>query len=155
MINPCRPYCVIFLFVRIDTNQDGLHLCIIVFELWKCEKKIRNCGGDSCDLTPRSRVTHIDGLVQDCSNSSALAMELLHSYAEPSIYTFKSLLWRHNGRDGVSNHPPHDCLPGADQRKHQSSTSPAFVRDINRWPVNSPHKGKVTRKMFPFDDVIK
>ena len=43
---------------------------------------------------------------------------------------------------------------GADQRKHQSSTSPAFVRGIHRSPVNSPHKGPVTRKMFPFDDVI-
>ena len=43
---------------------------------------------------------------------------------------------------------------GADQRKHQSSTSLAFVRGIHRWPVNSPHKGPVTRKMFPFDDVI-
>ena len=36
----------------------------------------------------------------------------------------------------------------ADQRKHQSSASLAFVR------VNSPHKWPVTRKMFPFDDVI-
>ena len=43
---------------------------------------------------------------------------------------------------------------GANQRKHQSSASLAFVRGIHRWPVNSPHKGPVTRKMFPFDDVI-
>ena len=43
---------------------------------------------------------------------------------------------------------------GADQRKHQSSASLAFVRGIRRWPVNSPHKGPVTRKKFPFDDVI-
>ena len=42
----------------------------------------------------------------------------------------------------------------ADQRKHQNSTSLAFVRGINRGPVNSPHKWPVTRKMFPFDDVI-
>ena len=42
----------------------------------------------------------------------------------------------------------------ADQRKHQSSASLAFVRGINRGPVNSPHKWPVTRKMFPFDDVI-
>ena len=41
-----------------------------------------------------------------------------------------------------------------DQRKHQSSASLAFVRGIHRRPVNSPHKGPVTRKMFPFDDVI-
>ena len=43
---------------------------------------------------------------------------------------------------------------GAYQRKHQSYTSLAFVRRIHRWPVISPHKGPVTRKMFPFDDVI-
>ena len=33
----------------------------------------------------------------------------------------------------------------ADQRKHQSSASLAFVREFT---------GPVTRKMFPFDDVI-
>ena len=42
----------------------------------------------------------------------------------------------------------------ADQRKHQSSASLAFEWEIHRWPVNSPHKWLVTRKMFPFDDVI-
>ena len=45
------------------------------------------------------------------------------------------------------------CL-GVYQRKHQSSASLAFVRGIQRWPVNSPHKWSVTRKLFPFDDVI-
>ena len=43
---------------------------------------------------------------------------------------------------------------GVDQRKHRSSASLAFVRGIHRWPVNSPHTGPVTRRMFPFDDVI-
>ena len=43
---------------------------------------------------------------------------------------------------------------GADKKKHQSSASLAFARGIHRSPVNSPHKWPVTRKMFPFDDVI-
>ena len=43
---------------------------------------------------------------------------------------------------------------GADQRKHQSSASLAFVRGIHRWLVNSLYKWPVTRKMFPFDAVI-
>ena len=43
---------------------------------------------------------------------------------------------------------------GTDQRKHQSSASLAFVRGIHRGPVNSPHKGPVTRRMFPFDDAV-
>ena len=44
---------------------------------------------------------------------------------------------------------------GADQRNHESSASLAFVWGIHRRPVNSLHKWPVTRKMFPFDDVIK
>ena len=43
---------------------------------------------------------------------------------------------------------------GTDQRKHQSSASLAFVRRIHWWPLNSPHKGPVSWKMFPFDDII-
>ena len=43
---------------------------------------------------------------------------------------------------------------GADQRIYQSSAYLVFVWGIHRWPVNSPHKWAVTRKMFPFDDVI-
>ena len=42
----------------------------------------------------------------------------------------------------------------AGQRKHQSSASLVFVRGLHRGPVNSPHKGPATRKMFPFDNVI-
>ena len=69
-----------------------------------------------------------------------------------------ALQWRHNGHDCVSNHQPYHCLHNrlfnTDQRKHQSSASLAFVRGIHRGPVNSPHKWPVTRKTFPFDDVI-
>ena len=43
---------------------------------------------------------------------------------------------------------------GADQSKHQSSASLAYVWGIHRGPVNSPPKWPVTRKIFPFDDVI-
>ena len=43
---------------------------------------------------------------------------------------------------------------GADQRGHQSSASLSLLREIHRSPVDSPHKGPVTRKIFPFDEVI-
>ena len=43
---------------------------------------------------------------------------------------------------------------GADQRKHQSSASLAFVRANHRWPVNALHKWPVKRKLFQFDGVI-
>ena len=42
-----------------------------------------------------------------------------------------------------------------DQRNHQNSASLALVRGIHRWPVNSPHKGSVTRKMFPFVVIMR
>ena len=69
-----------------------------------------------------------------------------------------SFQWRHNEPDGASNHQPHNCLlnlySDIDQRKHQSSASLVFMRGIHWWTVNSPHKRPVTRKMFPFDDII-
>ena len=43
----------------------------------------------------------------------------------------------------------------ADQTKHQSSAPLAVVRGIHRGPMNSQHQWPVTRKMFPFDDVIR
>ena len=40
------------------------------------------------------------------------------------------------------------------KKKHQSFASLAFVRGIHRCPVDSLHKGPVTWKKLPFDDVI-
>ena len=73
-----------------------------------------------------------------------------------SYFLWLPLQWRHNGRESVSNHQPYDCLLNRifRRRKLQSSASLAFVRGIHRGQVNSPHKWPVTRKMFPFDDVI-
>ena len=81
-------------------------------------------------------------------------LKVLFSQCTRTLATFS---WCYNGRDEVSNHQPHDCSTvhsAADQRKHQSSPSLAFVRAIHPWAVNSPHKWPVTQKMFPFDDVI-
>ena len=68
------------------------------------------------------------------------------------------LLWRHNGRNGVSNHQPYDCLLKLLFRHRSKKTSKLRVTGlcggIHRWPVNSPHKEPVTRNMFPFDYVI-
>ena len=66
--------------------------------------------------------------------------------------------WRHNGRNGVSNHQPPDCLLNHLFRRRSNKISKlrvtALCAGIHRWPVNSPHKGPVTRKIVPFDDVI-
>ena len=74
------------------------------------------------------------------------------------VKSWSPLQWRHNERDGVSNHQPYDCLLMRLFRQRSKKTSKlrvtGFVRGIHRWPVNSPHKGPVTRKMFPFDDIF-
>ena len=72
--------------------------------------------------------------------------------------TLRTLPWRHNGRDSVSNHQPHDCLLNRLFRRRTKKTPKLRVTGlcagIHRGPVNSPDKWPVTRKMFPFDDVI-
>ena len=87
---------------------------------------------------------------------------------KPAIHAFKVI-----GSPGITFYLYNDGIMGAiasqitsltivystvysdeDERKHQSSASLAFVWGIHRWPVNSPHKWPVTRKMFPFDEVI-
>ena len=45
-------------------------------------------------------------------------------------YIIYTLQWRHNGYDGVSNHQPHHCLHNRLLRKHQSSSSLAFLRHL-------------------------
>ena len=68
------------------------------------------------------------------------------------------LQWRHNERDGVSNHQHHDYLLNCLFGHRSKKTSKLRVTGLcgRNTPVTGefPHKGPVTRKMFPFDDVI-
>ena len=63
-----------------------------------------------------------------------------------------ALHWSHNDYDGVSNHQPHGCLLNRLFRRRSKKTSKLRVTGL--CAGNSPHKGSVTRKMVPFDDVI-
>ena len=82
-----------------------------------------------------------------CTNSLSAA----HSVSMPSQ-------WRHNDHDSVSNHQPHGCLLNRLFRRRSKKTSKLRFTGLcvgnSPGPVKSPHKGPVTRKMFPFDDVI-
>ena len=111
-----------------------------------------------------------DGLVQERCISSAIAMELCLSCTHPYI---QSLLFRITSilqcckkghytdvimsalASQITSLPVvYSVYSGSEQRKHQSSASLAFVRGIHWWLVNSPQKGPVTQKQFPFDDII-
>ena len=62
-----------------------------------------------------------------------------------------SLPLPHNEHYSVSNYWRLDCLINRLFRRRSKQTSK--LRVTGRWPVDSPHKGPVTRKMFPSDDV--
>ena len=71
-----------------------------------------------------------------------------------------SLVWRQNERDAMASQITSLTIvysivySDTDQRKDQITAWLAFVRGIHQWPMISPHKGPVMRKMFSFDDVI-
>ena len=70
----------------------------------------------------------------------------------------RSLHWRHNERDGVSNNHTQDCLLNRLFKRRSKKTpklpDTGLCEGIHRSPVNSPHKGPVTWKMFSFDGII-
>ena len=87
-----------------------------------------------------------------CSNGKFLihyshTLELLQSCTKPLL----SLQWCHNEHDGVSKHLLLDCILNRLFRRRSKKTSKLCVTGLceGNSPVNSPHKGPVTRKMFP------
>ena len=54
----------------------------------------------------------------------------------------------------MSNHQPHECLLNCLFRRRRKKTSKLRVTGLCVSTVNSPHKWPVTRKMFPFGNVI-
>ena len=79
---------------------------------------------------------------------------------EWTLFRWSTLQWCRNEYDGVSNHLPRGYLLKRLFRRRSKKKSKlrvtglCFVRGIHRSPVNSPHKGPVTRKLSPFDDVV-
>ena len=77
----------------------------------------------------------------------------------PGVCYVSALQWRHNGRDGVSNHQRLHCLLNCwfSRRFKKNKNIKLRVTGLcvgHRWPVNSPHKMPVTRKLFLLDAVI-
>ena len=92
----------------------------------------------------------------DCHSTKEITLKTWVTFdcIEPEMHN-ASLQWRHNGYGGVSNHQPYRCLHNRlFRRRSKKISSLTFVWGIHRWPVNSPHKWPVTRKIFPIDDVI-
>ena len=109
------------------------------------------CKGDNIKNSP-------DNDHQTTCISQLIAFRFINFWNIKVSFWILALQWCHNERDGVSNHLRIDYLFNrlfrSRSKKTSSSASLVFVGGIHRWPVDSPHKGPVTRKMFPFDDII-
>ena len=112
--------------------------------------------------------SEIEVLVQWCSRMTIIFKYIscsviwlsvnMNSMTWPDTGNCFTLRWRQNGRNSVSNHQPGHCLLsllfGRRSRKTLKLRVTGLCVGNSPGPMNSPHKGPVTRKMFPFDDVI-
>ena len=100
-----------------------------------------------CPLSVMGKVNHVKMWLK--------CVLLLHHQA---VGIFVALQWRHNERDGVSNHQPRDCLLNRLFRYRSKKTPKLRVTGLceKNSPVTGdfPTQKPVTRKMFPCDDVI-
>ena len=126
-------------------------MAYLLYLWWIGKKKSPKCYTDSSYIQRNTANQNKHEVVKDTnwshSYTESVTVRILHHYTDVIMSAMASQI------TGVSVVYSTVCS-GADQRKHQSSASLAIVREIHRSPVNSPHKGQVTRKMFPFDDVI-
>ena len=136
-----------------------MHLCyvkLLVHSGMNIIMKANTCTEHSCFLWILALECHsklagpkttLINTVSNCKRKVDLKIQIAIHYSDIIMSAMASEITR----------PAIVCLgaySGADWRKRQSFASLAIARGIHRWPVNSPHKGPVTRKMFPFDDVI-
>ena len=115
-----------------------------------------------------------DGCNQDGSHHFRRVAIISAQYSSPEVMctrfvlccvslrfsTYIRLHWRHNERNVVSNHRRVDYMNYMNNLFWRRSMKTTKLRvtglygGIYRWPVNSPHKSPVTRKVFPFDDIV-
>ena len=154
------------------SSRSWLDIQCYYFELY-CKhvylrKNLQNTGFNffHCTSEPREsytlcRIEALNAYRPSCF--SMLAVWVNHNMVWHILLIVKCHIWFHNcdlimgakASQITSLTIVHSTVhSSADRRKHRSSASPAFVRGIHRWPMNSTHKWPVTRKMFPFDDVI-
>ena len=80
---------------------------------------------------------------------SSVLVQLKQTISFDDVTFLRHVVWNDLPFDSVLK-----SFCGPTSKKHQSPHYWPFVRGIHRWPVNSLHKGPVTRKTFPFDNVI-
>ena len=140
---------------QIDINLISHTATFLSFILWQiCYVLISEMVDKSCKIWPSA-------FIHNCF-LALFSLHLAHfkvkscSWFNEVLLTQMTLQWRHNGRNSISNHQPHDCLFNYIFTHWSKKTSKLHVTDlcVGNSPVNYPHKGPVTQKLFPYDHVI-
>ena len=105
-------------------------------QLWTGHHRMQLLPGAFCE----HRITYIPA----CINKSFARVEFL-IFIRKLQWLHCSLLWRHNGRDGISNHQPHDCLLNDLSMRRSKKTSELRVTGL--CAVNSPGTGEFPAQM--------
>ena len=136
----------------------------------------RHNGRDSVSTWWRHQMETFSALLAICAGISPVPVKSPHKCHWRGALMFSLICvwingWVNNREAGdlrryrahydviVMNHHPRDCLlnhlfRGRSNKASKLRVTGLFVWGIHRRPVNSPHKWPVSRKMFPFDDVI-
>ena len=81
----------------------------------------------------------------DDGESGTIRLMLYGEVSDSAFIINSTLLWRHYGRDGVSNHQPHDCLLNRLFRRRSKRTSKIRVTGLCAW--NSRGTGEFPAQM--------
>ena len=120
--------------------------CIVTYCVCKFSwKTALVCQGPACFQWPSHIYIFYTRFIQLIESQNGLRDHMI-------VWGNMPLQWRHNGRDGVSNHQPHDCLLNRLLRHRSKKTSKLRVAGLfgGNSPLTgeSPHKGPVMRKRF-------
>ena len=118
------------------TSQTRTRQRLKMFAYWQIDTRLLCFQSCQCYLSTR--------------NSAPEYCTIMRRKQHESVFPIWSLQWRYNERDDVSNHQLHNCLPNRLFRQIKENTKAPrhwpLCGDFYRWPLNSPHKGPVTRK---------
>ena len=89
-----------------------------------------------------TRVQYTPDVAYFCENGVTLFRT---NFQNNSAYSICTLRWRHKGRDGVSNHQPHDCFLDRLFRRRSKKTSKLRVTGL--CVGNSPGTGEFPSQM--------
>ena len=143
------------MFVHMSTSSEYLHWP------WRCHSmEVSSVLLSLCERN-LSGSPHEEPVIQSCNvillvGLNKLLNKHLHWWwSRPIPYhscDITPLLWCHNGRDGVSNHQPHDCLLNRLFRPRSKQTSKLRVAGL--CAGNSPGTGEFPTQMASYAENV-